>query len=271
MDFLQQYDRKKAAIERFLFRTADGLDAPAPLKDAMLYALHSGGKRLRPMLLTEACGLFAAPDERAYTAAAAVECIHTYSLIHDDLPAMDNDDFRRGKPTVHKAFDEGIAILAGDALLNFAYEQLFALADDPIYARAGSILATACGAGGLIGGQALDIAGVRPDEARLQYIYKHKTGDLIASAVLAGGVIGGADETAQALLKTYGEAFGFAFQIADDFLDEGEDQYSLVNLYGREKARQLLNDYTATAVRAAESLNAPFMAELAARAADRKA
>ena len=133
------------------------------------------------------------------------------------------------------------------------------------------MIATACGAEGLIGGQALDIEDVRPDEARLEYIYRHKTGDLIAAAVMAGGVIGGADDKAQTLLKLYGEAFGFAFQIADDFLDEGEDKYSLVRLYGRDKALQLLTEYTATAVRAAEKLQAPFLAELATRAADRKA
>ncbi len=273
MAFSREYEEKKQAFEAFFYPLADRITAPEPLKSAMLYALKSGGKRLRPVLLVEACRLFRAPDDDVYTAAAAVECIHTYSLVHDDLPAMDNDDLRRGKPTVHKVYGDGMAVLTGDALLNFAFELLFALADKGgAFARAGRMLADACGAAGLIGGQSLDIGAAVPDKETLDYIYRHKTGDLIAAAINAGAVLGGADEAQRARLEAYGYDFGFAFQIADDLLDEGEDKNTYVRLYGVPAARAAIEARTAAAVSALKPFgrSAAFFEKLARKSIRRK-
>lgn len=274
MTFETEYEEKKSAFERFLYDRAERIDAPEPLKGAMVYALTSGGKRLRPLLLIEACRLFRAPDEAVFTAAAAVECIHTYSLVHDDLPAMDDDDFRRGKPTVHKVYGDGMAVLAGDALLNRAFELLFSVAErGPAFVRAGQVMATACGAGGLIGGQALDIENIQPDAKRLRYIYQHKTADLIAAAVTAGGILGGADEQSLTALHEYGNAFGFAFQVADDLLDEGEDKTTFVGLYGRDAARRAVRESTKIAVAYLGRIagDTGFFKRLAQKSVDRKA
>lgn len=199
------------------------LARPKPLLDAMRYAVLNGGKRLRPFLLMETAELFGATGETPLRAASALECVHCYSLVHDDLPAMDDDDLRRGKPTVHRAFDEATAILAGDSLLTFAFDLL---ADD----RSGDaattcelvvLLARAAGIGGMAGGQCLDLDGegqsVSPSQISL--MQSMKTGALIRFACEAGAVIAGATPPERQAAIKYGKSIGEAFQLADDILD----------------------------------------------------
>ena len=190
--------------------------------DAMRYAALGQGKRLRPFLLVEAATLFGVPRQRALRAGAALECVHCYSLVHDDLPAMDDDDLRRGKPTTHKAFDEATAILAGDALLTYAFEILSDEATHPdatIRMKLVSGLARASGLAGMVGGQMLDIEAETSAAAALSditLIQSLKTGALFSYACEAGAILGAADP---APLRRYAEKIGLAFQIADDILD----------------------------------------------------
>ena len=199
--------------------------APERLHRAMRYSLMAGGKRLRPILVLASGEAFGASTDDLMPAACAVEMIHTYSLIHDDLPAMDDDDLRRGMPTCHKAFDEATAILAGDALLTQAFRVLSA--DAPCRSPERQIrvireIATAAGTvDGMIGGQMADIEneGKPIDEATLEYIHRSKTGALITAPVVVGGIIAGANEPELDKLRAYGQRIGLAFQIADDILD----------------------------------------------------
>ncbi len=206
---------------------------PPRLVDAMRYAMLGGGKRLRPFLAVETAALFDVPRSRALMAGVAIECIHGYSLVHDDLPAMDDDALRRGRPTVHKAFDEATAILAGDALLTFAFDVMARPDTHPNTAvRVVLIreLARAAGVGGMAGGQMLDLAAegrfaqpraLPPDE--IVILQAMKTGALIRYACRAGAILGEADALDSAAVDQYGTAIGQAFQIADDLLDiEGD-------------------------------------------------
>lgn len=213
-----------AALERFLPRETE---LPHSVHKAMRYSVFAGGKRVRPILLLAACQAVGGDSGRAIPAACAMEMIHTYSLIHDDLPAMDDDDFRRGNPTNHKVFGEAIAILAGDALLTEAFK----LASDPRFAEGCEPscqlaviheIATCAGSYGMVGGQVIDMeseGGQDIDLATVQYIHTHKTGALIKASVVAGALLGGASEQQLAAITRYGEAAGLAFQIADDILD----------------------------------------------------
>jgi len=212
------------ALDRFLPPTDE---LPASLHKSMRYSVFAGGKRVRPILMLAACEAVGGEIGQAVPAACAMEMIHTYSLIHDDLPAMDDDDFRRGNPTNHKVFGEAVAILAGDALLT----QAFILLSSPEYAEktgAGRLfpvireIAWCAGSHGMVGGQVVDMEseGTRDiDLATVQYIHTHKTGALIKASVKSGALLGGADETSLAAMTRYGEAIGLAFQIADDILD----------------------------------------------------
>jgi geranylgeranyl diphosphate synthase, type II len=202
-------------------------ERPQSLHKAMRYSIFAGGKRVRPVLLLAACEAVGGAIARAMPAACAMEMIHTYSLIHDDLPAMDDDDFRRGRPTNHKVFGEAIAILAGDGLLTEAFK----LMANPAFSAgvdAGarmaviSEIATCAGSYGMVGGQVVDMESEGQPEMDLptvQYIHTHKTGALIKASVVAGALLGGADEKQLAAIRRYGEAAGLAFQIADDILD----------------------------------------------------
>ena len=186
------------------------------LLDAMRYAALGPGKRLRPFLVIESAALFGVPRDRALRVGAALECVHCYSLVHDDLPAMDNDELRRGHPTTHRAFDEATAILAGDALLTFAFEILGAASTHPdasVRVTLVTDLAKAAGFAGMAGGQMLDIE-ANADITRIQAM---KTGALFSFACASGAVLAGADS---APLRHYAENIGLAFQIADDILDE---------------------------------------------------
>jgi farnesyl diphosphate synthase len=214
-------ERLEGALEKIVAETAD--ETPAHLLAAMRHGLFAGGKRLRPFLVLAGARLFGADEARALRAAAAIECLHCYSLIHDDLPAMDDDDMRRGQPTAHIAFGEAAAILAGDALLTLAFE---ILADPRTHPDAGVRstlvlhLARAAGGRGMAGGQMLDLdAAGTEDEAAVTRMQAMKTGALIAHAATAGAVLAAAPAPDRDRLGRYGEALGAAFQIADDLLD----------------------------------------------------
>ena len=200
------------------------IQRPETLVNAMRHGLLNGGKRLRPFLVVECAALFNVPEETALTTACALECLHSYSLIHDDLPAMDDDDLRRGQPTVHKAYDEAMAILAGDALLTLAFDLITDEAnpvDGNIRATLAALLARAAGLGGMIGGQVLDIAAEKsaPNESEIRTLQAMKTGALITFACEAGAVLGNASSDQRMQLKSFGETIGFGFQLADDLLD----------------------------------------------------
>ncbi len=202
-------------------------DLPFSLHKAMRYSVFAGGKRVRPILMLAACEAVGGEIGQAMPAACAMEMIHTYSLIHDDLPAMDDDDFRRGNPTNHKVFGEAIAILAGDALLTQAFillsapELLGSVSPERLLAATREI-ATCAGSFGMVGGQVVDMESEGKTDIDLptvQYIHTHKTGALIKASVKAGATLGGADTSQLAAITRYGEAAGLAFQIADDILD----------------------------------------------------
>jgi farnesyl diphosphate synthase len=247
---------------------------PSRLNDAMRYAAMGGGKRLRPFLVLESARLCGLEDEAALNVAAALECVHCYSLVHDDLPAMDDDDTRRGRPTVHKAFDEATAILAGDALLTLAFEILAdptTHADSAIRCALALGLSRGAGAAGMVGGQMLDLQAPhhalgKKDILRLQSM---KTGALIRFACEAGAILAQAASHQQKALVNYGTALGLAFQLADDLLDvEGDaalvgkalakdsaaGKATLVSLIGVDEARRHL----AAMVADAHETLAPF-------------
>lgn len=234
----QQQQRVEIALDRFL----PSLDSyPPRLMDAMRYSVFAGGKRLRPILMLAATEAVGGETEAILPAACAIECVHTYSMIHDDLPAMDDDDLRRGKPTNHIVYGEAMAILAGDALLTHAFELLSRapLVDRfsaPVLLQVHQCLASASGGFGMIGGQVIDILseGQEVDLATVEYIHRHKTAALIEAAVVMGGLLGGGtDEEVQAL-RTYGHQIGWAFQIADDILDVEGDAAILGKAVGRD-------------------------------------
>jgi len=228
-------EERNRLIESALDRYLPGTDMlPASLHEAMRYSVFAGGKRIRPVLLLAACEAVGGSIEPALPAACAVEMIHCYSLIHDDLPAMDDDDLRRGKPTNHKVFGEAKAILAGDALLTEAFILLSnpeLQAGIPTDARLEIIhlLAKSSGSRGMVGGQVVDMDSEsrQIDLPTLEYIHTHKTGALILAAIDMGAVLGGASKEQRNALRAYGEAAGLAFQVADDILDIVADQESL--------------------------------------------
>lgn len=220
--------------------------APAGLGDAMRYAVLDGGKRLRPLLALAAAQavqpqLVAAPSQAVLRAACAIELIHAYSLVHDDLPCMDNDVLRRGKPTVHVQFGEAPALLAGDALQALAFELL--VPDDGSLTDAQSVrlcrlLALAAGHDGMAGGQAIDLAGVGHvlTQAQLEDMHRRKTGAVLLASVLMGATAAGASEAALAALRGYGQALGLAFQVVDDILDVTADSATLGKTAGKDAA-----------------------------------
>ena len=215
---------------------------PASIHRAMRYSVFAGGKRIRPILCLESARMFTEALGGAIQAGCAIEFIHTYSLIHDDLPALDNDDLRRGKPTCHKVFGEAMAILAGDALLTLAFQ---ALADAPIEsARRVQVIAEISSAAGtvngMVGGQVADVeAGGKPvDAATLEYIHRSKTAALICASIVAGAIAGGAEQNDVERLRRFGQQIGWAFQVIDDILDVEESSAALGKTAGKDQAQQ---------------------------------
>jgi geranylgeranyl diphosphate synthase, type II len=237
------FEEDRALIETVLFRLLPSEDTPpVSIHRAMRYSVSAGGKRIRPILCLEAARLFTSDLAGAVDAGCALEFIHTYSLIHDDLPALDNDDLRRGKPTNHKVFGEAIAILAGDALLTLAFQTL---ANAPVEAtrcvRAISEVGAAAGTvKGMVGGQVADIEGERKpvDQAGLEYIHRSKTAALIRASIVAGAIAGGAPDDDVERLRRFGENIGWAFQVVDDILDVEESSAALGKTAGKDQAQQ---------------------------------
>ncbi|NQT86313.1 polyprenyl synthetase family protein [bacterium] len=208
------------------------------LGEAMRYSVFAGGKRFRPMLVLLACDLFGGNRERAIPAACAIEMIHTYSLIHDDLPAMDDDDFRRGRPSSHKAFDEATAILAGDALLTLAFEAAASPASGDAAAAIVRELARGAGTQGMLGGQMADMVmeQTEPTAEAVDFIHRHKTAALVVAALRLGAVAADASQEDVDRIGRYGEAVGLAFQVADDVLDVQSSSAELGKTVGKDAA-----------------------------------
>jgi farnesyl diphosphate synthase len=230
---------QQAAVERALSDWV-AADAPAGLSDAMRYAVLNGGKRLRPLLVLATSEAVAGAPEAAMRAACAVELVHAYSLVHDDMPCMDNDVLRRGKPTVHVQFGEAQALLVGDALQALAFELLTpALGVDPAMGSAlCRLLARAAGAHGMAGGQAVDLASVGRvlDLPALERMHRLKTGALLQASVLMGAACGAPDAHAVAQLQRFGASLGLAFQVMDDILDVTADSTTLGKTAGKDAA-----------------------------------
>ncbi len=289
MDFAAEMSRHAARVEAGIERLLpSGETRPARLHAAMRYAMQAGGKRLRPVLVLAAAELFpSAAEERAdpLAAAVAIECLHTYSLIHDDLPCMDNDDLRRGRPTAHRAFDEATALLAGDALLTHAFALLATgYAAQPALSQAlVAVLADAAGSRRLIGGQMEDLLAEKKTDAtreELEFIHLNKTAAMIEAALVLGAHCGDATKHEIDLLTQAGRNLGLAFQITDDVLDATADSATLgktagkdakagkttfVRLHGLEDSRRLAIEHTDAAIADLRKLpgEAPFLVALA--------
>ncbi len=278
MDYENELKSRAEQVNRLLEKFAPVGDIPPILKEAMEYSLKAGGKRIRPVLLLETVKICGGHESLAYPLAAAVEMIHTYSLIHDDLPAMDNDTLRRGRPTNHVVYGEAMAILAGDGLLNCAFQTMtenIPYNDDKYlkgYLLAMNEITCAAGHNGMIAGQVMDMLseGKKPDKDTLKYIHSHKTGALLTAPVKAGALLSLCDENITQALTAYAKAIGLAFQLADDILDIkgdkgkmgksiGKDQnagkltYPLV--YGMDKTHEKIRGLYKQAVGSIENLN----------------
>ena len=257
-------DRTERFLSDRLCSLTESEEPQKDLFDAMRYSLLAGGKRLRPFLVREFCRVCGGTDENADHAAAAIEMIHTYSLIHDDLPCMDNDDFRRGKPTNHKVYGEALAVLAGDALLTDAFRVLCESKNEPaVRAECVSVLAREAGSCGMVGGQVLDMQAetrICTDE-EVVAIQSRKTGGLIRAACRMGVLCGKGTEKQMDAATRYADAVGLAFQIEDDILDVvgnaqklgksvGTDgaKNTFVRLYGIERCKELIQEQTALAI-----------------------
>ena len=259
MNFKEEQKKRIEQIEAILMRYLPKQEGKQKIiMEAMEYSLMAGGKRLRPMLMWETYRMFSGTSEAIYPFMAAMEMIHTYSLVHDDLPAMDNDDYRRGRLTTHKVFGEDFGILAGDGLLNLAYEIMAEAlisgeGDMTAKAKAMEVIARKAGIKGMVGGQAVDVelTGKALSDEQLDFIFRLKTGALIEAAFLAGAYLAGCDEKSADRLCRAASLIGFAFQIRDDILDvtsslqelgkpvfsdEKNNKTTYVTLYGMEKA-----------------------------------
>ncbi len=270
MDFKTSFNEKIATVDTQLHKYLDNkTDVPETILESMRYSVYAGGKRIRPVLMLAACEMFDSKIDDVLPFACALEMIHTYSLIHDDLPAMDNSDLRRGKKTNHVVFGEAMAILAGDALLNYAFEIAFDTKTDQQkdalrIMKATSYMASCSGICGMIGGQVIDIESENKQISKetLRTLQEKKTGALIRAAVVCGGIVGGANEDDLHALEEYAINLGLAFQIKDDILDVEGDVASLgkpiggdnalskntyVSLYGMDEAKNLLEKHSKTA------------------------
>ncbi|MBS6507764.1 MAG: polyprenyl synthetase family protein [Paraclostridium bifermentans] len=279
-DLLNEYMPKVEGYQKTIF-------------DSMNYSLKAGGKRLRPILTLEACKLVGGNEKDAYPFAVAIEMIHTYSLIHDDLPALDNDDLRRGRKTNHKVYGEAMAILAGDGLLNYAYEimlrESLSKGEPEKYLKAINEIAKASGIYGMIGGQVVDIEseGKSIDMEKLDFIHMNKTAAIIIGCMRAGAIIGGASEEELANVTKYAKNIGLSFQIVDDILDIVGDEAKLgkkvgsdidnekstyPSLIGLEKSKETANKLIAEAKMSIDYINkdSEFLNNLADYIVDRE-
>ncbi len=285
-DYLQMIER---ALKQYIYDVSDGQDL---VIDAMRYSVQNGGKRVRPILTMEFCRVCGGDPKDALPFACALEMIHTYSLIHDDLPCMDNDDLRRGKPSCHKQFGEAYALLAGDGLLTLAFETLTKAENlsPQNVVRAVKVLSSLSGVRGMIGGQVIDLLSEekKVDFKTLHCIDRLKTGALIKAAALLGCIAAGVtDETILSAAETYAENIGFAFQVVDDILDvtsstdtlgkpvgsdEKNAKSTFVSLLGLEKCKTLAEDLTENAICALQTLpgDTDFLLNFAKQLAVRK-
>lgn len=287
MNFKEQQNRKVGEIEIILDKYLPKEEGyQKEIMEAMAYSVTAGGKRLRPMLMQETYHLFGGEGEEIEPFMAALEMIHTYSLVHDDLPAMDNDEYRRGKKTTHVVYGEAMGILAGDALLNYAFEtsvKAFEIAPEKalLIGKAMKILAQKAGIYGMIGGQVVDVAscGMGLDQEKLDFIYQLKTGALIESAMMIGALLAGADDEDVAIVEKIASDIGLAFQIQDDILDvtstteelgkpvhsdEKNEKTTYVTLKGLEEASKDVEQISGEAISLLLGLDRenPFLTEL---------
>ncbi len=273
MDFYKEFEEKIIEVNKSLEKYIEEKEAPqSMIYKAMNYSLHAGGKRIRPVMLMASAELVGGNCENVMPFACAIEMIHTYSLIHDDLPCMDDDDLRRGKPTNHKVFGEAMAVLAGDGLLNKAFEIILKNSQfsPNMTLAAMSEIATASGTEGMIGGQVIDIEseGKQIDAVTLMTLHLHKTAALIMTSAKVGALLGGGSRDDLLALEEFSRYLGIAFQIKDDILDvvgneeklgkktgadEVNNKSTFVSIYGLEQSEKMLNDYTEKAI---ESLSA---------------
>ncbi len=278
MNFKQDYARYLQRVEDELARLCRTCPSPEPLRSAMEYSLLAGGKRIRPVMLLAACEAFGGSVEEALPFACALEMIHTYSLIHDDMPEMDDDDLRRGKPTNHKVYGQGMALLAGDGLLSWAFETMLAGASaSEKHLHAMRAMARAAGVSGMVSGQCRDLK-QRPEngEEELYRLCAEKTGALLSGAAEAGAAVAGADEATWLRMRRYGEALGVSFQIKDDLLDiegdaallgkathmdERRGKMTYPHLLGLDRAKRVMEEQTALALDLLGT-DAPFLTEL---------
>ena len=271
VDFKAEWKRRADLVEEGLLLELKKVPAyDETLENSMEYSLMAGGKRLRPVLLMAAADAVGKDGSNFLTTGCAIEMIHTYSLIHDDLPAMDNDDYRRGKPTNHRVFGDGIAVLAGDALLTLAFEVMLRQqgATPETLVAVVSEMSRAAGPYGMVGGQVLDLEGEgrHLDMAALRKIHMGKTGALFCAAIRSGAILAGANEAELAALTLYAERFGLAFQITDDILDViGNEKATYVTLTSLEEAQKLAEAAVSEAVEALRIFDerAAFLRELA--------
>ena len=255
----EEWERRRALVEEGLLRELREDEAfDARLAESMKYSLMAGGKRLRPILLMAAADAAGGHGDDYLASACALEMIHTYSLIHDDLPAMDNDDYRRGRLTNHKVYGAGLATLAGDALLTLAFEVLLRQkgVSPETLVRVVREISTAAGPEGMVGGQALDLEseGKHIDRDTLRRMHMAKTGALFRAAVRSGAILAGADDANLAALTEYAEAFGLAFQITDDILDVTGDEAAIGKPVGSDERNQKSTYVTLTSLDEAKRL-----------------
>ncbi len=291
MDFLETLESKIVEVNKYLNKYLEEKDNPqATIYKAMNYSLHAGGKRIRPVIALACAELLDADTEKVMPFACAIEMIHTYSLIHDDLPCMDDDDLRRGKPTNHKVYGEGMATLAGDGLLNLAYETILkqSQVSPNMTLAAMAIIAESAGTEGMIGGQVIDLEseGKEIDAITLMSMHMHKTAALIMASARVGALLGGGGREDLIDLEEFARYLGIAFQIKDDILDVlsnsevlgktvGKDaennKSTFVTIYGIEQSKKMLEDYTEKAIEVLSKYGqkAEFLIELSKFLLDR--
>ena len=293
MDFKERLKQRAKEVDSYLEQyLPKESEYPSEIFEAMRYSIFAGGKRLRPVMLLSACEALGGDGNRAIPFACAIEMIHTYSLIHDDLPAMDNDDYRRGRLTSHKKFGEALAILAGDGLLHHAFEVMSnACVTDCCVETAKAMQAIAHGAGvyGMLSGQVVDVLseGKQIDEKTMYFIHKNKTAAMLQGALKAGALLAGADKQQVDNMEKAGEKIGVAFQIADDILDitstlqelgkpvhsdEKNEKNTYVTMYGMEESKKMVEKLSQEAIAILETFGerANFLVELTHYLIDRK-